>query len=159
MGSSPCTPSRVLVPHHVNLRTTIMPLTTSCVLVIDESEVSRNTVLMLLEHEGYLAVGVSSMAEAHHLLAKFEVDIVLADVGWGSAAASLALCLELKRAGRHKQPRLILLGGLEPSAIDPQGVVLDDALHVPKPLDFRGLGDVLRRCGEKGHGTEGALSL
>ena len=89
-----------------------MPLT---ILVVDDDELSRDLLRILLTHEGYAVETASSGDEALHLLAgASHIDVVLADLQMpGIAGSTLAYSLRVSPG----EPRLLLaMSGSQPLA-------------------------------------------
>jgi DNA-binding response OmpR family regulator len=108
---------------------------TGRVLLLDDSDLYRSTLLALLEDAGYEVVEARRLSEARHRIHEGRYDLAILDLQLEDGAGP-DLIPELRKAA--KETRLLVLSG-EP------GVVADADLVLDKSLDT---GELLRRIDE-----------
>lgn len=117
------------------------------VLVIAASEVVREMALLLVELDGHLGHGASTVAEGRDALARCEFDVVVAAFDGDTAAEVVALSLELQRG--LARPVVVWVGEQSSEVVRSTGAVFREVRCLPGLLDARRFREALGRAGHR----------
>lgn len=106
------------------------------VLVVDDSSLTRRTILRMLRLKGYRGLEASDGTEALRWLDSQQVDIVLLDYFMPELDGGRVLD-HIRRAEGRSVP-VVLMSGASPVELDALLALMPDAL-LPKPFDHRTL--------------------
>jgi CheY-like chemotaxis protein len=103
------------------------------ILIVDDDEVVRRLLRIMLEDRGYLTLVASEGAEALRLLREARPDLVLVD--WNMPGMSgIQFVDTLRKQAKMPVPFIIILSGSDPEEIEKLSQALGASSFLPKPF-------------------------
>jgi PAS domain S-box-containing protein len=112
------------------------------ILLVDDHESTRHTLMRLLERRGYSVKAVATMAQARAVIGQHEFDLLISDIGLPDGSGN-----DLMRDVRQKHPRMrgIALSGHGAETDIARTGAAGFAMHLTKPVRIEELDRVLTR--------------
>lgn len=112
------------------------------ILVVDDEEVYRSTLLDLLTLEGYGVEVAASAEAAMDMAARFAPDLLIADRMLGGSASGFSVARDLRR--RDPTIAIIVMSGYVPTGNEEKLEELRSVSFLAKPFEFEQLLAMIR---------------